>query len=84
MNEDLISDIFRPKYRELSEEEKARVDHLKVIAGELYVLLCPGSPEDKLALTREMSLAKTKLEECVMWAVKSLTGPLSSPSKTST
>lgn len=59
---------FRPKNRELSDAEKAGIDTINTQAQALGETLsvCPAN--------REIALAKTKLEECVMWAVKGVTG----------
>lgn len=59
---------FRPTHRELTDAEKAMVDAIKRDASTLGELLCRCAPN------REISLAKTKLEEAVMWAVKGITG----------
>lgn len=37
-------------------------------AGVLFLAIC-----DKVGTSRELSLAKTKMEEAVMWAVKHVT-----------
>ncbi|MDE2458619.1 MAG: hypothetical protein KGL20_05220 [Rhodospirillales bacterium] len=58
---------FRPKYRALSDEEKALHDQIKDQAAELEALL------EKLNAGRYRALAFTALEESVMWAVKELT-----------
>lgn len=58
---------FRPEHRELSDAEKTRLNVLKDAASAL------GDIFDAAPPSREMSLAKTKLEEAVMWAVKGLT-----------
>lgn len=58
---------FRPKYRALTDEEKALHDALKNKAAELeqlYMKVKPG---------RYSSLAMTSLEQSVMWIVKELT-----------
>lgn len=58
---------FRPKYRALTDEEKALHDALKNKAAELeqlYLKVKPG---------RYNSLAMTSLEQSVMWIVKELT-----------
>lgn len=58
---------FRPKYRALTDEEKALHDELKNKAAELeqlYLKVKPG---------RYNSLAMTSLEQSVMWIVKELT-----------
>ena len=62
-----MSDVFHSVYRELSVEEKQLMAKIKESAEELYTLF------DELAQGRETALAKTKLEESVMWAVKGLT-----------
>jgi hypothetical protein len=66
-----MNNIFRPEYRELTEEEKTRINEIKNKAQELYELL--PVTEDGRPADRETSLAVTKLEESVMWAVKSIT-----------
>ncbi len=58
---------FRKQYRELSETEKEFLDIIKDKAQELFNLF------DERPNNRELALAKTKLEESVMWAVKGLT-----------
>lgn len=58
---------FRPKYRALTDEEKALHDALKNKAAELeqlYMKVKPG---------RYNSLAMTSLEQSIMWIVKELT-----------
>jgi hypothetical protein len=59
--------IFRPQYRELSQAEQDQVARIKDKALALAVEFRPTD-------TREKSLAMTKLEESVMWAVKGVTG----------
>lgn len=66
-----MSDIFRPQYRELSIEEKERLDSLKTKALDLLVTF--NVDQDMKGKDRETSVAITKLEEAVMWAVKGLT-----------
>ena len=58
---------FRPKYRALSDDEKALHDALKDKAGELEVLYAKVKPG------RYNALAITSLEQSVMWIVKELT-----------
>lgn len=59
--------IFRQKYRELSTAEAGLHDAIKVTATDLYILI------DNVPPSREVAIAKTKLEEAVMWAIKGLT-----------
>jgi hypothetical protein len=61
--------IFRPTYRELGTEEKDQIDGIKDVAQTLWDLI------DTLGPSRESSIAKTKLEESIMWVVKGITGP---------
>lgn len=58
---------FRPRYRALTEDEKALHDALKSKAAELEELFEQVKPG------RYRSLALTSLEEAVMWVVKELT-----------
>ncbi len=58
---------FRPKYRALSDEEKALHDAIKAKATELESLFEQVKPG------RYRALGFTALEESVMWAVKELT-----------
>lgn len=58
---------FRPRYRALTEEEKALHDEIKNKAAELEALF------EKVKPGRYNSLAITSLEQAVMWVVKELT-----------
>lgn len=58
---------FRPRYRPLSEEEKALHDAIKAKADELEQLF------EQVKQGRYHSLAITSLEQSVMWIVKELT-----------
>lgn len=58
---------FRPRYRALTDDEKALHDALKTKASELEALYAQVKPG------RYNSLAMTALEESVMWIVKELT-----------
>lgn len=61
-----ITKAFRLEgYRELKDLEKLRIERIKQKAAELATEF---SPTD----SREKKLAMTKLEECVMWAVKGI------------
>lgn len=64
------NNVFRSVYRELNQEEKERLEVIKTKAQELYELFAPLTPNNDL---RQLALAKTKLEESVMWAVKGIT-----------
>lgn len=59
-----VNDTMRHRYRVLSDEEKARMAPIKDL-GQAFLELV-----DDCGQSRELSLAKTKIEEAVMWAVK--------------
>lgn len=58
---------FRPTYRNLTVLEKELHDNIKTQAATLETYF------EMVSNGREKSLAMTKLEEAVMWAVKALT-----------
>jgi hypothetical protein len=65
-----MSGPFRSTYRDLSPYEKQLVEDIKQKAELLYGLF-NAMP---VGASREISLAKAKLEEAVMWSVKGITG----------
>lgn len=67
-DERIVNNVMRHEYRVLTQEEKDQMRALKDI-GKTYYDLC-----DRIGQSRELSLAKTKIEEAVMWAVKHVTG----------
>lgn len=67
--------IFRKRYRQLSPQEQFHVDSIKDAAHRLLIqMVPPGTKLDGNLGSRELSVARTKLEESVMWAVKHWTG----------
>jgi hypothetical protein len=58
---------FRPRYRALTDDEKALHDEIKSKAAEMEALF------DRVKAGRYRSLGFTALEEAVMWTVKELT-----------
>ena len=58
---------FRPKYRALTDDEKALHDEIKAKAAELETLF------ERVKPGRYRSLGITALEESVMWTIKELT-----------
>lgn len=60
-------DIFRKEYKPLTDAQKGEIESIKDLAGQLYTEI------DLMIDCREKSIAKTKLEEVVMWAVKGVT-----------
>lgn len=63
-----MNDVFRPKYRQLTADEQNLMLTIKQDAKLMHDTL------DRCTPSRETSLAKTKLEEAVMRAVKGITG----------
>ena len=62
-----INNVMRHEYRVLTENEKNMMQAIKDKGLELHELI------ESIGQSRELSLAKTKTEEAVMWAVKHLT-----------
>lgn len=66
-NQRVVNNVVRHEYRVLTPEEKERMKNIKDL-GLTMIELC-----DRIGTSRELSLAKTKLEEAVMWATKHVT-----------
>lgn len=66
-----MSNVFRSTYRTLSEEEKAKIARIKDLAQQLHDEFTSAVGRDG---AREMALARTNVEQSVMWAVKAITG----------
>lgn len=62
-----VNNVMRHAYRVLSDEEKAQMQAIKDKGLEFHDLV------EGIGQSRELSLAKTKIEEAVMWAVKHIT-----------
>lgn len=63
-----VNNTMRHQYRVLSDAEKANMARIKDMGLEFHNFV------GGLGNSREISLAKTKIEEAVMWAVKHVTG----------
>lgn len=75
-----LTDRFRTRYRKLSDEELAHSDDIKELAADLDRLFhdIPVARGEQLSVRdpdrdRYIALARTSLEEAVMWAVKAVT-----------
>ncbi len=66
-DERTANNTMRHQYRVLSDDEKARMLAIKDKGAELLDLIAYAGS------SRELSIAKTKTEEAVMWAVKHIT-----------
>ena len=62
-----VNNVMRHEYRVLTDSEKSAMQAIKDKGLELHDLI------ESIGQSRELSLAKTKTEEAVMWAVKHLT-----------
>lgn len=68
-DERTVNNDVRHQYRVLSDKEKAAMTHLKDMGQATLNAIRDCVPEG-----REASLAKTNIEQGIMWAVKGLTG----------
>lgn len=62
-----VNNVMRHLYRVLTDAEKQQMQAIKDKGLELHDLI------ESIGASRELSVAKTKTEEAVMWAVKYLT-----------
>jgi hypothetical protein len=65
----IVNNDVRHQYRVLTDAEKSAMIRLKDLGREFLTAIGETVPAG-----REASIAKTKVEEAVMWAVKGLTG----------
>ena len=61
------NNVMRHAYRVLSDTEKAQMQKIKDMGLDFHNFI------ESVGQSRELSLAKTKIEEAVMWAVKHVT-----------
>jgi hypothetical protein len=66
-DERVVNNVMRHEYKVLSDEEKRYMLVFKDFGLEFHKFC------DKVGQSRELSLAKTKIEEAVMWAVRHVT-----------
>ena len=65
-DERTVNNVMRHQYRVLTDAEKQQMQAIKDKGLELHNLI------ESIGQSRELSLAKTKTEEAVMWAIKSI------------
>lgn len=82
-DERTVNNVMRHEYRVLSEEEKALMKRIKDLGREFHELVHSIRRRDtansdvnplRTPVSRELSIAATRIEEAVMWAVKHVTG----------
>ena len=66
-DERTVNNTMRHAYRVLSDAEKTQMQAIKDKGLEFHDLV------ESVGASRELALAKTKIEEAVMWAVKHIT-----------
>lgn len=66
-DERTVNNVMRHGYRVLNDDEKRQMQEIKDRGLRFWEVL------DNIGQSRELSLAKTKIEEAVMWAVKHIT-----------
>ena len=62
-----VNNSVRHQYRILTDEEKAQMVAIKDLGLKMLETI------ESVGNSRELSIAKTKVEEAVMWAVKAIT-----------
>ena len=67
-DERVVNNTLRHQYRVLSEDEKMAMLRIKDLGAAFIDMIEHRTPK-----SREASIAKTKIEEAVMWAIKGLT-----------
>jgi hypothetical protein len=67
-DERVTNNVMRHEYKILTDAEKHQMKEIKDIGLQFHEFL------DTLGGSREVSLAKTRIEEAVMWGVKHITG----------
>lgn len=66
-NERTVNNTMRHAYRVLTDDQKAQMRSIKDCGLALHDMI------SRMGMSREISIAKTKVEEAVMWAVKHIT-----------
>lgn len=66
-DERTVNNTMRHQYRVLSDDEKANMQAVKDSGLIFHQII------EAMGNSRELSIAKTKIEEAVMWAVKHIT-----------
>jgi DNA-binding MarR family transcriptional regulator len=68
-----ITDTFRKNYGQLTDEQKKQGEDVKIKAEELLALFNAAiPPEERSEKSRCMAVARTNLEQAIMWACKGI------------
>lgn len=67
------NNVMRHEYRTLNENEKTDMKAIKDAGLDFVNRLDTVASHSPYGMTQELALAKTKIEEAVMWAVKHIT-----------
>jgi hypothetical protein len=69
-----MSDTFSKVYKPLTEEQKAQMDAIKDKAVLVLDAMNDAVPVDERSeRSRYMAIARTNLEQAIMWAIKGVT-----------
>jgi len=69
-----MQDTFRKEYKPLSPDAKEQMDNIKDAAEQLHDYMNAIVPaEERSERSRCMAIARTNLEQAIMWAVKGIT-----------
>lgn len=67
-------DTFRKEYKPLSEEQKNQMEVIKLTAENVLKAFNDSvTAEERSERSRCMAIARTNLEQAIMWAVKAIT-----------
>lgn len=70
-----MTDTFRKEYKPLDEEQKAVMKDIKERASDLHDFIDNYAAQLPAGdIQRSFAVAKTKLQEAVMWAIHGVTG----------
>jgi len=67
-DERVVNNVMRHEYRVLTDDEKEQMLRVKDYGKMFWIEV------SAIGNSRELSLAKTKIEEALFWAVKHITG----------
>lgn len=69
----IVNNVVRHEYRVLSEREKEQMKSIKDLGRDFIEYLDHVERSGPPVSSRELALAKTKVQEAVMWAVNHVT-----------